>query len=91
MLIREENKKEVSYINPHLFSTGADVGQTARATTGDSSDRGAEQRQPAGGAVVMATVVWDHIDPERPRAASSGHSSTQNTHHRTPGGLHSLN
>lgn len=57
MLIREENKKEVSYINPHLFSTGADVGQTARATTGDSSDRGAEQRQPAGGAVVMATVV----------------------------------
>lgn len=57
MLIREENKKEVSYINPHLFSTGADVGQTARAATGDSSDRGAEQRQPAGGAVVMATVV----------------------------------
>lgn len=54
---RDKNKKEVSYINPHLFSTGADVGQTARAATGDSSDRGAEQRQPAGGAVVMATVV----------------------------------
>lgn len=57
ILIRDKNKKEVSYINPHLFSTGADVGQTARAATGDSSDRGAEQRQPAGGAVVMATVV----------------------------------
>lgn len=35
----------------------------------------------------MATVGWDHIGPERHRAASSGHPTTQNTHHRTPGGF----
>lgn len=32
------------------------MGQTARATAGNSSNRGAQQRQPVRRAVVMATV-----------------------------------
>lgn len=68
-----------------LHSAGADLGETARAAAGDGSDRGAQQRQPAGGAVVMATVGRDYVGAERHRASSSGHHTTQNTHHRTSG------
>lgn len=69
-----------------LRCTGADVGQTARAAAGDGSDGGAQQRQPAGGAVVMVTVGRDHAGPEGHGAASSGHPTAENADHRAPGG-----
>lgn len=68
-------------------STGADVGQTARAAAGDGPDGGAQQRQPAGGAVVMVTVGGDHLGPERHGAAASGHPAAEDPHHGAPGGL----
>lgn len=40
----------------HFGCAGAYMGQTARATAGNSSNRGAQQCQPVRGAVVMATV-----------------------------------
>lgn len=63
------------------------MGQTARATTGNSCNRGAQQRQPVRGAVIMATVGRDYINPARHRISSSGHPRIKNTSYGTPGGL----
>ena len=61
------------------------MGQTARAAPGDGSDWAPQQRQPIGGAVVMATIRWDRIGPKRYGAPPTGHHSTEVPHHRTPG------
>lgn len=63
------------------------MGQTARATAGNGSNRGAQQCQLVRGAVVVATVGWDYINPARHGASSSGHPRIKNTSHGTPGWL----
>lgn len=78
-------KVEICILN--FGCAGANMGQTARATAGNSSIRGAQQRKPVRGAVVMATVGWDYINPARHRISSSGHPRIKNTSYRTPGRL----
>lgn len=87
--ISQLKNRDYSRPSHHMCSplpTGADVGQTARAAAGHSSEGAAEQRCAAGRAVVMATVCGDHSGPEGHGAPPTGNPSAQGTNHRTPGG-----